>query len=91
MSRIRIANPKPGSAKYATVGQANRYVHRGEAVLIGNELTFLSAAEQKHMNYIERHLIQAGRAFSDVYIKGPVNWRGDGLTEKFYLPGIRVS
>jgi hypothetical protein len=38
MSKIRIANPQPGSAKYTTGSQAERYVRRKEALIIGGEL-----------------------------------------------------
>jgi hypothetical protein len=33
MSRIGIANPQPGSAQYASVSRAERYVRRKEAVI----------------------------------------------------------
>ena len=68
MPKIRIANPQPGSAKYTTVSQADRYVRRGEAVLIGKTLHFLTDAEQRHQRNIERQ-ISAGesRSRSDVW------------------------
>jgi len=79
MPKIRIANPQPGSAKYTTASQADRYVRRGEAVLIGKTLHFLTDAEQRHQRNIERH-ISAGesRSRSDVYVdrRGTIWWNG---------------
>lgn len=77
MSKIRIANPKPGSAKYTTESQAERYVRRGEAVLIGRDLHFLSESEQRHMRNVEAQIIISERRASDVYIEGTVWWDGD--------------
>jgi hypothetical protein len=75
MSRIRIANPQPGSAKYASVSRAERYVRRKEAVIIDNVLHFLSPAEQRRMRTINR-IIQSERQASDAYILGIVWWNG---------------
>ena len=76
MSKVKITNPNPGCAKYTTESQADRYVRRGEAVLIGCEWTFLSDSEQRHMHNVERSL-QAGRSCSDVYVDGKsVLWNG---------------
>jgi hypothetical protein len=46
MSRIRIANPQPGSAKYTSASRAERYVRCKKAVMIDGELHFLSRAEE---------------------------------------------
>jgi hypothetical protein len=54
MSKIRIANPQPGSARYTTASQAERYVRRKEAVIIDSELHFLSPSEQRRMQTINR-------------------------------------
>ncbi len=43
MSKIRIANPQPGSARYTTASRAARYVRRKEAVIVESELHFLSS------------------------------------------------
>jgi hypothetical protein len=67
MPKIRIRNPRPGCAKFTTPGQAERLVRRGEAVLFGHELEFLSASDQAHMQRIERQ-IAADRKGSDVYV-----------------------
>lgn len=76
MSKIKIANPKPGCTRYTTESQAERYVRRGEAVQIGNELHFLSETEQKRLRNIERHIQQSERCGSDVYIRDTVWWDG---------------
>ncbi len=76
MSKIRIANPRPGCARYTSESQAERYVRRGEAVRIGDELHFLSQAEQRHMENVERQIIRSERRASDVYIRGTVWWDG---------------
>jgi hypothetical protein len=55
MSKIRIANPQPGSARYTTASRAARYVRRKEAVIIEGTLHFLSSTEQRRM----RTIIQA--------------------------------
>lgn len=67
MPKIRIRNPRPGCAKFTTPGQAERLVRRGEAVLFGHELEFLSAADQAHMQRIDAQ-IAADRKGSDVYV-----------------------
>ena len=75
MSRIRIANPQPGRAKYASVSRAERYVRRKEAVIIDGELHFLSPAEQRRMRtFIQT--VRSERRVSDVYIRGIVWWDG---------------
>jgi hypothetical protein len=75
MSKIRIANPQPGSSKYTTAGQAERYVRRKEAVIVDGELHFLSPAEQRRMRtYIQT--VRSERRASDVYIRGIVWWDG---------------
>jgi hypothetical protein len=90
MSKIRIANPRPGSAKYTSECQAERYVRRGEAVKIGDELQFLSETEQRQLRNVEAQVAQSERRASDVYIKGTVWWNGsdpDGM----HRPGEVVS
>jgi hypothetical protein len=89
MSKIRIANPQPGSSRYTTTSQAERYVRRKEAVIIGNALHFLSPAEQRHMQNIDR-IIQSERRASDVYIRGIVWWDGNDAGG-MHRPGERVS
>jgi hypothetical protein len=89
MSKIRIANPQPGSAKYTTASQAERYVRRKQAVIIGNELHFLSPAEQRRMLTINR-IIQSERRASDVYIRGIVWWNGRD-SGGMHRPGEVVS
>jgi hypothetical protein len=46
MSKIGIANPQPGSAKYTTASQAERYVRRKEAVIVNGELHSLSPTDK---------------------------------------------
>lgn len=75
MSKIRIANPQPGSAKYTSAGQAERYVRRKEAVIRDGVLHFLSPAEQRRMATFNQ-VIRSERRASDVYIKGIVWWDG---------------
>ena len=75
MPKIRIANPLPGSSKYTTVGQAERYVRRKEAVMAGGELRFLSPTEQRRFRAVNQ-IIQSERRASDVYIGGIVWWDG---------------
>jgi hypothetical protein len=75
MSRIRIANPQPGSAKYASVSRAERYVRRKEAVMVGGELHFLSPTEKRKMQAFVK-TIQSERRASDVYIREIVWWNG---------------
>ena len=75
MPKIRIANPLPGSAKYTTARQAERYVRRKEAVLIDSTLHFLSPAERRQMQSVTR-IIQSERRASDVYIRGVIWWNG---------------
>ena len=75
MSRIRIANPQPGSAKYTSAGRAERFVHRKEAVIIDGELHFLSPTEQRKMQTFVQ-TIQSEIGARDVYIRGIVWWDG---------------
>ena len=75
MSKISIANPQPGSARYTTARQAERYVRRREAVIIDGELHFLSSMEQRRMLTLNR-IIQSERRASDVYVRGTVWWDG---------------
>ena len=42
MGRIAIANPRPGSARYTTRRQAERYVRLGRAVMDGTILHWLT-------------------------------------------------
>ena len=71
MSKIRIANPQPGSARYTTASQAERYVRRKEAVIIDSELHFLSPIEQRRMQTFNR-IFQSKRRANDVYVRGMV-------------------
>jgi len=67
MSKIRIANPQPGCAKYTTASQAERYVRRKKAALVNGELRFLAPNEQRRMAaFIQT--IHSERRASDVYI-----------------------
>lgn len=68
MPKIRIRNPRPGCAKFTTPGQAERLVRRGEAVLCGHELEFLSESDRAHMQQIESQIAASGRTGSDVYV-----------------------
>lgn len=79
MSKIRIENPRPGCAKYTSASEAERFVRRGQAVLIGQVLHFLSAAEIRHVASVEAQLARSaarGRDYSDVYVSGMVLWNG---------------
>ena len=58
MPKIRIANPLPGSAKYTTARQAERYVRRKEAVLIDSTLHFPSPAEQRRARIVRRAFLK---------------------------------
>jgi hypothetical protein len=75
MSRIRIANPQRGSAKYTTASRAERYVRRKEAVMINGEQHFLTPAERWKMRTFIQTVLSERRA-SDVYIRGIVWWDG---------------
>jgi hypothetical protein len=75
MSRIRIANPQPGSAKYTSASRAERFVRRKEAVMVDGELHFLSPTEQWKMRTFVQ-TIKSERRASDVYIRGIVWWDG---------------
>ena len=86
MPKIRITNPQPRCAKYTTASQAERFVRRGQAVLFGNELTFLSSVEKRQLNAAEQQL-RAERCASDVYIRGMVWWNGDAGVDIMKRPG----
>ena len=75
MSKIRIANPQPGCAKYTTANQAQRYLRRKEAVIINGMLHFLSPNERRR-NLALNPIIRSERRASDVYIRGIVWWDG---------------
>jgi hypothetical protein len=75
MPKIRITNPQPGSARYTTARQAERYVRRREAVIIDGKLHFLSPVEQRRVLTFNR-IIRSERRASDVYIRGIVWWDG---------------
>jgi hypothetical protein len=75
MSKIRVANPQPGSAKYTTVSQAERLVRRKQAVMVNGMLHFLSATVQRQIQTFVQTLKSERRA-SDVYIRGIVWWDG---------------
>jgi len=87
MSRIEIANPRPGSNRHTTEGQADRYVRRGEAVLIGQTLHFLEPEEQRHMQSIEQQM-RSERHASDVYVTGQIWWNGAAGGSKMNPPGV---
>ena len=89
MSKIRIANPQPGSAKYTTVSRAERYVRRKEAVLVDGELHFLSPTEQRRMQAFVQ-TIKSERRASDVYIRGIVWWDGHD-SGGMHRPGEVIS
>lgn len=75
MSKIRIVNPQPGSAKYTTGSQAERYVRRKEAVIVDGALHFLSPTELRRMQAFVQ-TIKSERRASDVYVRGIVWWDG---------------
>ena len=69
MSRIAIVNPRPGSARYTTRRQAERYVRLGRAVMDGTVLHWLADAEQRQARNVERWA-ESRRLPSDVYVGG---------------------
>ncbi len=69
MGRIAIANPRPGSARYTTRGQAERYVRLGQAVLDGTVLRWLEDAARRQA-WNAGHEAQSRRLPSDVYVVG---------------------
>ncbi len=69
MGRIAIANPRPGSAKYTSRRQAERYVRLGRAVMDGTVLRWLADAKTRQARNIERR-VAGGRLPSDVYVGG---------------------
>jgi hypothetical protein len=69
MGRIAIANPRPGSARYTTRGQAERYVRLGRAVIDGMVLHWLADAERRQARNVERR-VESRRLPSDVYVGG---------------------
>jgi hypothetical protein len=91
MSRVRIANPRPGSAKYTSESQARRYVRRGEAVRIGPDLHFLSDAEQRHMRNVEAHISVSERRASDVYVGSRKIWWNGVDIDGMHRPGEVIS
>jgi hypothetical protein len=78
MSRIRIANPQPGSARYTSASRAERYVRRKEAVIIDGILHFLSSMGQRRMQVFIQN-IQSERRAIDAYIRCIVWWNGRDL------------
>jgi hypothetical protein len=75
MSRIRIANPQPGSAKYTTASRAERYVRCKKAVMMDGKLHFHTPAEKwKMQTFVQT--VRSERRASDVYIRGIVWWDG---------------
>ncbi len=68
MGRIAIANPRPGSARYTTRRQAERYVRLGRAVMDGSALRWLADAQRQHTWNVGRQ--QSRRLPSDVYVGG---------------------
>ncbi len=69
MGRIAIANPRPGSARYTTRRQAERYVRLGRAVMDGTVLHWLADAEQRGARNVKRRA-ESRRLPSDVYVRG---------------------
>ncbi len=97
MSRIRIANPQPGTAKYTTASRAERYVRRKEALIIGGELHFLSPTEQRRLRTLN-HAIQSERRAGDVCVdrradeEGAIWWNGsDTRRTAMHRPGENVQ
>ncbi|HTN73100.1 MAG TPA: hypothetical protein VMO00_18610 [Methylomirabilota bacterium] len=76
MSKVRIANPRPGGAQYTTIAQADRFVRRHEAYIDGEQLHFLQPAELRQTQGVMA-AIAAERHRSDVYITRQVWWNGD--------------
>jgi hypothetical protein len=89
MSKIRIVNPQPGSVKYTSASQAERYVRRKEALIMEGELHFLSPAEQRRARSLTQ-AVQSERRASDVYIRGIVWWNGRD-PGRMHRPGEIVS
>jgi len=71
MSKIRVANPQPGAARYTTASQAKRLVRRKQAVMVDGVLHFLSSTEHRRMQTFLQ-TIKSERRASDVYIRGIV-------------------
>ena len=69
MGRIAIANPRPGSARYTSRRQAERYVRLGRAVMDGTVLHWLADAERRQARIVE-HGAESRRLPSDVYVRG---------------------
>ena len=97
MSRIRIANPQPGTAKYTTASRAERYVRRKEALIIDGELHFLSPTEQRRLRTLNQ-TIQSERRASDVCVdrradeEGAIWWNGsDARKTAMHKPGENVQ
>jgi hypothetical protein len=74
MSKIRIANPQPGCAKYTTANQAERYLRRKEAVIINGMLHFLFSEERRRKLAVNP-IIHSERHASDVYVTGTFDLR----------------
>ena len=69
MGRIAIANPRPGSAKYTSRRQAERYVRLGRAVIDGLVVHWLEDPERRQARNAGR-LAESRRLPSDVYVGG---------------------
>ncbi len=69
MGRIAIANPRPGSARYTTRRQAERYVRLGRAVMNGTVLHWLSEEARRQSRNADRYA-ESLRLPSDVYVVG---------------------
>ena len=69
MSRIAIANPRPGSARYTTRRQAERYARLGRAVMDGTALRWFADTERRQARNIDRQT-ESRRLPSDVYVGG---------------------
>ncbi len=83
--KIRIANPRPGSARYTTVNQAERYVRLGMAVMTAGVLCFTTSAEERQRQAIR--YVPSSRCCSDAYVLGVVYWNGEASPFAMRKPG----
>lgn len=95
MYKVRILNASKHGAGYTTANQAQHYVRRGEAVLIGDVLHFLTHAEQIRQRQIEQQMVLE-RWHSDVYVdqqakKEGAIWWNAGDIKGMHKPGELVS
>jgi len=69
VGRIAIANPWPGSARYTSRRQAERYVRLGRAVMEGAVLHWLADADRWRARQLGSWT-ESRRLPSDVYVGG---------------------